>query len=827
HPYREIFVYATWMEGVHLRGAKVARGGIRWSDRRDDFRTEILGLMKTQQVKNAVIVPMGAKGGFIVKDKESKDGIECYKTLVRGLLDITDNINLAENKIIKPESVVSYDEDDPYLVVAADKGTATFSDIANGVSMEYGFWLGDAFASGGSAGYDHKKMGITARGAWESVKRHFLDLGHDIQTTPFTVVGIGDMAGDVFGNGMLLSNQIQLIGAFNHAHIFIDPNPDPAKSFQERKRLFETPRSKWSDYNSDLISPGGGIFSREAKIIELSPEIMSRLNINTPKLVPSELIRALLKAPVDLLWNGGIGTFVKASYQSDSDAGDRGNDALRVNANDLKCKVVGEGGNLGFTQLARVQYAALGGKINTDAIDNSGGVNCSDNEVNIKILLNAVVQAGELTEKQRNHLLVEMTEEVGELVLKNNRVQNEAISITASKAEENLEMHSRLMEEFEKAGKLNRKLEFLPNKEEVELRKSKKEGLTRPEIAVLMAYAKNVLKNDLLNSDLPDQEYSEVELFNYFPKELSQKFESYLPKHRLKREIISTQWANIVINEMGINFISRLTDETGTNSEDAIKAFMISREVFDLSGIRKELLSLNNQIPVELQFSILHELNRLIRRGTRWFLRNRRSGLEINKNIEQFKTQIQYLFNNLNQLLIAETSQKFNKKSKNLEASGMPIGLAHKIAGMDIMYSALDIVDASVSHQLPIDNVSKLYFAIGEELSLGWFRDQIKIKEVKDHWEALARASFRDDLDRQQRTLTVAILNHDASEDAQDQNLEKIIMVWLKRNHHSLSRWYYFIEELKRSIVPEFTMFSVALRELLDLAQMSTHIKKY
>ena len=500
-PKFEIYVYSPRVEGVHLRGGKVARGGLRWSDRMEDFRTEVLGLMKAQMVKNTVIVPVGSKGGFVVKqspaDREAfmKEGVACYQTFLRGLLDLTDN--LVGGKVVPPRDVVRYDSDDPYLVVAADKGTATFSDIANGVAKEYGFWLDDAFASGGSVGYDHKKMGITARGAWESVKRHFRKLGVNTQTTDFTVVGIGDMSGDVFGNGMLLSSHIKLLGAFDHRHAFLDPNPDPKVSFKERQRLFNLPRSSWADYDHSLISTGGGIYPRSAKSITITPEVRKILGVDANSLTPTDLIRALLKAPVDLLYNGGIGTYVKATHQSHADVGDRANDAIRVNGGELRCKVVAEGGNLGLTQLGRIEYALNGGKINTDAIDNSAGVDCSDHEVNIKILLNSVVAQGRISGEQRNELLVEMTDEVGELVLRDNYFQTQSLSVRADA----LDPQTRFIKYLEKAGKLNRAIEFLPSDEELASRKAAKTGLTSPERSVLLSYSKIMLYDELLASE--------------------------------------------------------------------------------------------------------------------------------------------------------------------------------------------------------------------------------------------------------------------------------------------------------------------------------------
>ena len=571
-PMFEVYVYSTRVEAVHLRGGKVARGGIRWSDRKEDFRTEVLGLMKAQSVKNAVIVPVGAKGGFVVKRPPPGDDraallaevVECYRIFMRGLLDITDTI--AAGELVPPRDVVRHDEDDPYLVVAADKGTATFSDIANAISQEYGFWLGDAFASGGSAGYDHKAMGITARGAWESVRRHFRELGMDVGTTDFTAVGIGDMSGDVFGNGMLLSRHIKLVGAFDHRHVFLDPDPDPEQSYGERERLFRLPGSSWADYDAALISPGGGVFSRTAKSIPLSPEVRSALGTEAESLTPAELIRALLQAPVDLLWNGGIGTYVKARNERHAEVGDRANDAVRVDAEDLRARVVGEGGNLGFTQRARIAYALGGGRIFMDAIDNSAGVDCSDHEVNIKILLDAIVAEGDLTGKQRNELLAEMTDEVSALVLRDNYGQAQALTSSATQAASMAEVHERYVRSLEQAGVLSRELEFLPSIAAFEDRAAAGGGLTAPEFAILLSHTKVALSQALLASELPDDPYLAGELALYFPSRLRERFPEQLERHSLRREIIATRIANDLVNRAGTTFLFRLGDETGAGT---------------------------------------------------------------------------------------------------------------------------------------------------------------------------------------------------------------------------------------------------------------------
>lgn len=821
-PMYEIFVYSPRVEGIHLRGAKVARGGIRWSDRKEDFRTEILGLMKAQQVKNAVIVPMGAKGGFVVKrlpehgsrEQIMDEVVACYQTLIRGLLDLTDN--LKGDEILPPIGVIRYDEDDPYLVVAADKGTATFSDIANSISKEYDFWLKDAFASGGSTGYDHKKMGITAKGAWESVKRHFQELSIDIQSTPFTVVGIGDMAGDVFGNGMLLSRNIKLVAAFNHAHIFLDPTPDPEISFIERERLFKLPRSSWADYNPDCLSSGGGVYARSLKSINISPEVQTLLGINQTKMVPNDLIRAILKAPVDLLWNGGIGTYVKARTETNLAVGDRSNDAVRINGADLRCLVVGEGGNLGFTQLGRVEFAKQGGHINTDAIDNSGGVNCSDNEVNYKILLNDVVDSHDLTEKQRNEILADMQDEVTELVLYNNRAQTESISMNVAQAPENIEMHGRLIKEMERSGNLDRALEFLPDKEEIDARKQAGMGLTRPEVAVLMAYIKNILKKELLGSKIPEDPFISKELEKAFPAILSKRFKPYMERHRLKREIISTRVANSVINEMGISFLLRLKDETGAESSAIIRAYTLAKEVFDARSLKETINELGSTVDASVQLKMIQEVNRLIRRGARWFLRNLQPNYNIDEIIKLYEPNVKHISDILPQLFMdTETDSEMVITTQNLLSYQVPIKLAERIGGISAMFSSLDIVEAALSRKYHVEKVAALYYAVGSRLKLGWFRELIKNHSISNQWEALARATYRDDLDKQQRHITISIL-HSAQEGEED--IHTLINLWLKRHQQFVSRWEYLISELKNTPDADFTMFSVALRELLDMS---------
>lgn len=643
-PKYEIFVYSPRVEGVHLRFGNVARGGLRWSDRREDFRTEILGLVKAQQVKNAVIVPVGSKGGFVVKNPPSEggreafldEGIECYKTFIRGLLDLTDNLD-SRGAVVPPLDVARHDDDDPYLVVAADKGTATFSDIANGVSQDYGFWLGDAFASGGSVGYDHKKMGITARGGWESVKRHFREMNVDTQTEDFTVVGVGDMSGDVFGNGMLLSEHICLRAAFNHLHIFIDPKPNAAKTFKERQRLFDLPRSGWADYNAKLISRGGGVFERRAKSIPLSKEMKAMFGLSADKVAPNDLIRTILSMEVDLLWFGGIGTYIKASIESHVDAGDRTNDALRVDAREVRAKVLGEGANLGVTQRARVEYALAGGRLNTDSIDNSAGVDCSDHEVNIKILLDALVAQKKLTNRSRNSLLARMTDEVGDLVLWDNYEQTQALSIIQTRGTDLVDHQIRLMRMLEKSNRLNRDVEFLPDDETLNERVISGQGLTRPEISVLVSYSKIWLFDELLASNLPDEPYLKRDLQRYFPTALQKKYEEGIGEHRLRREIIATRVTNSMINRVGGTFVTQLMEKTGMKPHEIARAFTIAREVFSARDMWQPIEALDNKVPALTQIGMLLDVNKLLDRATIWFLRNAPVGEALEKQSNVFR----------------------------------------------------------------------------------------------------------------------------------------------------------------------------------------------
>ncbi len=815
-PKFEIFVYSPRVEGVHLRGGKVARGGLRWSDRREDFRTEVLGLVKAQQVKNTVIVPVGAKGGFVCKQQPTEggrealfsEGQECYRIFIRALLDITDNI--VNGEIVHPADVVRHDEDDPYLVVAADKGTATFSDIANAISLEYNFWLGDAFASGGSNGYDHKKMGITAKGGWESVKRHFREMGIDCQTTDFSCLGIGDMAGDVFGNGMLLSQHTKLVAAFNHMHIFIDPTPDAAKSFAERARLFALPRSSWEDYNSKLISKGGGIFLRSSKSILLSAEMQQMLETEKTSMTPTELMKELLKMPVDLIWNGGIGTYVKSSRETHAEVGDRANDALRVNGHELRAKIVGEGGNLGCTQLGRIEYAANGGRINTDFVDNVGGVDCSDNEVNIKILLNALVAEGELTLKQRNRLLEEMTEEVGQIVLQDCKDQTRTISVTQVHGAEQLKEHIRFIQYLEKEGKLDRALEFLPSEEELAERLATGRPLTRPELSVLVAYAKMVLKEQLLTPEITEDSLLSQLLVAYFPKKLQELYSDRMATHPLRGEIIATSLANELVNDMGLNFVQRMQDETGASVADAAICYTMAREVFGLAELTKSITDLNGIVPAVVQGEMLHQLRRNMRRACRWFLRHRNRSSSIKQTVAFFKPVFEQIKADVHSYLVEEEAAGIQTQIDALIQDNVPQDVAAVVANMSTLFSALDIAQIAQTEGKTVALVAETYFKLGARIDLHWFLEQISAQPVANHWQALARAAFREDLDWQQRALTSVVLRTcSATCDAQN-----VISQWVDNNQVLLERWFHMLADFKTSQSHEFAKFSVALREL-------------
>jgi glutamate dehydrogenase len=818
-PKFEIFVYSPRVEGVHLRGGKVARGGLRWSDRREDFRTEVLGLMKAQMVKNALIVPVGSKGGFVVKRAPATGGrealqaeaIACYRTFLSGLLDITDNI--VGGDVVGPSRVVRYDEDDPYLVVAADKGTATFSDTANEVSAQYGFWLGDAFASGGSQGYDHKAMGITARGTWESVKRHFRELGTDIQHDDFTVVGIGDMSGDVFGNGMLLSRHIKLLGAFNHAHIFLDPDPDPEASFDERKRLFELPRSSWSDYDPELISPGGGVWERTAKSIPISDEVRVAFDIDARELSPVELIREILRAPVDLLWNGGIGTYIKASTESHADAGDKANDIVRLDGSDLRCRVVGEGGNLGFTQRGRIQYALAGGRINTDAIDNVAGVNCSDHEVNIKILLDALVDEGDMTEKQRNELLVEMTDAVASRVLYGSYTQTQAMSLAEAQATPMIDVHARLIRNLEHEAGLNRELEALPDDDTFAERRSNHEGLVAPELAVVMAYCKIHLYSQLLETDLPEDPYLAHDLERYFPPPLPERFGQQMRRHRLRREIIATVVANQLVDRAGSTFAFRLQEETGARMSIIARGYAVAREVFDMMTFWEAVEALDNEVDAQTQTAMLIEARRLVERASRWLVRSTPSSINIARRARYFADGARRLGEALPDILGDAERENFDAHAAELTEAGVPGGLARRVAGFPSLVYTFDVVEVSdgTGHQL--DVVTETYFRLGARLELTWLRDRILDLPRDNRWQTLARAALRDDLYSLHRALTQEVLSEKAARAGAEQAIEQ----WSQRNGAALERCLSMLADIKASRSYDTTTLPVALREVRSL----------
>lgn len=809
-PFREIFVYSPRVEAVHLRGGKVARGGLRWSDRREDFRTEVLGLMKAQMVKNAVIVPVGSKGGFVTKllpagDRETvmAEVVACYKTFISGLLDVTDNLRGPE--VVPPEQVLRYDEDDPYLVVAADKGTATFSDIANGVAIDYGFWLGDAFASGGAQGYDHKGMGITARGAWESVKRHFREIGRDIQNEDFTVIGIGDMSGDVFGNGMLLSKHIRLLAAFDHRDIFIDPAPDAARSWVERERLFNTPGTTWQDYDKKLISKGGGVFARSAKAIALSAEMKALTGLKADSVAPLQLINALLKAEADLLWIGGIGTYAKGPQETHADAGDRANDGLRVNGDELRFKVIGEGGNLGLTQRARIAYAEKGGRLNTDATDNAAGVDCSDHEVNIKILLDSVVTEGEMTEKQRNRLLAEMTDEVGLLVLQNNYLQTQALTLLEHRGADELADQQRFMRALERAGKLDRAIEYLPDDEEIAERLQDGRGLTRPELSVLLAYAKMTLYVELLGSDLIESRQLTRDMVKYFPRPLRRHHEPAILGHRLRPEIIATVTANSIANRMGITFVHDMVDETGLPPSAIARAYAVARDSFGLRKVWNAIESLDNRVPAAAQVEMHLCVQDLIRHVTLWFLRNLPQPIAITEALDAFEPGIRHLVEHHDAVLGDMERKAIASRLKGLVKSGVPKILAEQVAMLEPMQAACDIVHVAGQLGRGVQDVGRAYFALGATLGLDWLRSSADKVECADQWERAALAAIIDDFSSQQRTLTLQMLDGQGDSDA-----DKCLKSWCKANRRAITRTEELLREFRGGGEMSISRLSVA-----------------
>ncbi|MCX4629582.1 NAD-glutamate dehydrogenase [Streptomyces sp. NBC_01443] len=830
-PAFEIWVYSPRVEGVHLRFGKVARGGLRWSDRREDFRTEILGLVKAQMVKNTVIVPVGAKGGFVAKnlpdpsvDRDAwlAEGIASYKIFISALLDITDN--MVGGVVVPPNGVVRHDEDDTYLVVAADKGTATFSDIANGVAESYGFWLGDAFASGGSAGYDHKGMGITARGAWESVKRHFRELGHDTQTEDFTVVGVGDMSGDVFGNGMLLSEHIRLVAAFDHRHIFLDPTPDAATSYAERRRLFELPRSSWADYKAELLSAGGGIHPRSAKSIPVNAHVREALGIEdgVTKMTPADLMQAILQSPVDLLWNGGIGTYVKASTETHTDVGDKANDAIRVNGGDVRAKVIGEGGNLGLTQLGRIEFARIGaggegGKVNTDAIDNSAGVDTSDHEVNIKILLNAVVTDGDMTVKQRNKLLAEMTDEVGHLVLRNNYAQNVALANGIAQAPSLLHAQQRFMRRLESAGLLDRSLEFLPTDRQIRELLNNGKGLTQPELAVLFAYTKITVADELIATELPDDPYLRRLLHAYFPAALGGKFPEQIDAHALRREIITTLLVNDTVNTGGSTFLHRLREETGASTEEIVRAQLSAREIFGLAGVWDAVEALDNKVAADVLTRVRLHSRRLVERGTRWLLNNRPQPLQITETIELFGDRVGHVWDELPKLVRGADLEWYQSIMDELIGEGVPEELAAKVAGFSSAFPTLDIV--AISDRTGVDplGVAEVYYDLADRLDITQLMDRIIDLPRADRWQSMARASIREDLFAAHAALTADVLAVGNG----DSTPEERFKAWEEKNAAIISRARTTLDEIRGSDDFDLANLSVAMRTMRSL--LRTH----
>ncbi len=826
-PTYEIWVYAPRVEGVHLRFGAVARGGLRWSDRREDFRTEVLGLVKAQMVKNAVIVPTGSKGGFVAKqlpDPSDRDawlneGIGCYRIFIKGLLDVTDN--RVGGQIVPPPQVVRRDGEDSYLVVAADKGTAKFSDIANGVSQEYGFWLDDAFASGGSAGYDHKEMGITARGAWESVKRHFRELGHDTQTQDFTAVGIGDMSGDVFGNGMLLSKHIRLVAAFDHRHVFLDPDPDPATSYAERRRLFELPGSSWADYDTSLISQGGGVHPRTAKSIEITPQVRQALGLadSVTALAPNELLRAVLQAPVDLLWNGGIGTYVKSTVETNSEIGDRANDAIRVNGADLRVRVVGEGGNLGFSQRGRIEAARAGVQINTDAIDNSAGVDSSDHEVNIKIALAPVVADGEMSRPQRDELLESMTEDVAANVLRTNYEQNVLIGNARGQGGAMAAVHRRLMNHLEEHAGLDRTLEFLPDDRAMQEHEANGTGLTSPEFSVLVAYSKLDLKDSLADSDLVDSPFFADALHDYFPNPLVRQLGDRLGEHPLRREIIVNDLANDMVNRGGVTFAFRCAEETGATFPQIARAYVVCRAVFDMAGYMRQVEDLDNQVSTQLQTKLYLEFRRLMDRSVRWFLNNQSLTGEMAAEIERFSGPVAQLRTKLGGYLMAAERQRFERQADEAREGGVPEELVLTYAGLLDSFSVLDIVEVAEETGGGLEETAELYFAVSERFRIDTLLNWVSALPRQDRWDSLARGAMRDDLYGVLKGLTRTVQSNSSSQDAGTQALE----TWSEAHSESLARVNQVLSSVDGMESPGMGPLSVALRALRGLVRQGSN----
>jgi glutamate dehydrogenase len=832
-PKYEIFVYSPRVEGVHLRFGPVARGGLRWSDRRDDFRTEILGLVKAQAVKNAVIVPVGAKGGFVLKrpplptgdaagdrDALRTEGVACYQLFISGLLDVTDNVDHSTRKVNAPPEVVRRDGDDAYLVVAADKGTATFSDIANDVAMSYGFWLGDAFASGGSVGYDHKAMGITAKGTWEAVKRHFREMGIDTQTEDFTVVGIGDMSGDVFGNGMLLSKHIRLLAAFDHRHIFLDPDPDAAASWEERQRMFDLPRSSWDDYDKSLISEGGGVYSREQKAIPISPQVHDALGIDGPEegvteMTPPNLIKAILQAPVDLLFNGGIGTYIKAETESDADVGDRANDPVRVNANQVRAKVIGEGGNLGVTALGRVEFDLAGGRINTDAMDNSAGVDCSDHEVNIKILIDSLVTAGKVKVEERKQLLESMTDEVAQLVLTDNEDQNDLIGTSRANAASLLPVHAMQIKYLVEERGVNRELEALPSEKEIHRRTEAGIGLTSPELSTLMAHVKLGLKEEMLATELPEQDVFASRLPRYFPTPLRERFTPEIRTHQLRREIVTTMLINDLVDTAGISYAFRITEDVGVGPVDAIRTYVATDAIFGVGQIWRQIRAAD--MPVAVSDRMTLDTRRLIDRAGRWLLNYRPQPLAVGAEINRFAATVKALTPRMSEWLRGDDKAIVEKEAAEFASQGAPKELAYRVASGLYCYSLLDIIDVADITEIDTAEVADTYFALMDRLGTDGLLTAVSELPRNDRWHSLARLAIRDDIYSSLRSLCFDVL----AVGEPDESGEEKIREWEHISASRVERARRTLTEIQESGAKDLATLSVAARQIRRMTRTS------
>ncbi len=818
-PRSEIFVYSPRVEGVYLRHGRIARGGIRWSDRREDFRTEVLRLMEAETVKNAVIVPVGAKGGFVTKRPPSTGGREallaeaadCYRLFLSGLLDVTDNI--IRGKVVAPPAVIRHDEDDVYLVVAPDEATTSASDLANAVAADYGFWLGDSFAAGGTHGYDRRRMGITARGAWESVRRHFRDLGVAVQSEEFTVIGIGDMSGDAFGNGMLLSPHIKLVGAFNDDHVFLDPRPDPEASFAERRRLFDLPASSWRDYDPAAISDGGGVFVRSAEQIPLSAPVREALDVEADELPPDELIRVLLRAPVDLLWNGGVGTFVKAQSEGNAEVGDKANDGARVNGAELCCRVVGEASSLGFTQKGRIEYAQSGGRINTDGIDSVAGVNCSDHELNLKVLLDAAAADHVIATSERNELLSALTDAVAERVLGESYAQALALSLERRQASGLLDLHARLIDDLYRRGVLDRELEELRGEQRIRELKAANEGLTGPELSVLLAHAKITLNSDLLESDLPEDEYLRDELVDSFPASLRDRFRPHMRNHRVRREIITTDLANSIVDRQGTTFVSRVAEETGADTAHIARAYAVAVAVFEMRRFWREVQALDDVVDEEVQFKMLLQGRRLVTRAARWLVNNRHPPLGIAVAVSDYAPGASMLWEALPELLCGLDGDAWHARVGEFSDPGVPSVLVSRVAGMDALFFAFDIVESVRGTDEPVRRAAGIHFGLDRRLELAWLRDRILELPRADIWQTLARSALRDELYRTHRALTAAVLKAASPSIDGDAAMNK----WFEASGAKVGRYLGTLRDIRAAPINEFTTLLVAVRELAKL----------